>query len=310
MAGTASTVRSWILLEDPGPWGSDALRDARLPERVGLELQRRCRAAGVRPLLIRRASTNASAAASSSGSPSGSSSGSSSSGSSSGGLACFAIRSGPEPPWIERTRLARVADILDLDLPALGRGARLGFEPVDGPLFIVCTHGRRDVCCAERGRPLARSLSGAAPDATWESSHVGGDRFAGNLVAFPHGLYLGRVRPDEAAEVAGAYADGRVSLRHLRGRSCYPMPVQAAEHALRTREGFDGVDDVGLERTERRRGVSTSTFRTPMGRFSVSVAIEESGPTFLTCHSLAAERAPAYRTIAVVRRPDLDGNAS
>jgi hypothetical protein len=47
-----------------------------------------------------------------------------------------------------------------------------------------------------------------------------------------------------------------------------------------------------------------------MGRFSVSVAIEESGPTFLTCHSLAAERAPAYRTIAVVRRPDLDGNAS
>jgi hypothetical protein len=42
MAGTASTVRSWLLLEDPGPWGRDALRDARLPERVGLELQRRC----------------------------------------------------------------------------------------------------------------------------------------------------------------------------------------------------------------------------------------------------------------------------
>jgi hypothetical protein len=63
MAGTASTVRSWLLLEDPGPWGRDALRDARLPERVGLELQRRCRAAGVRPLLIRRASSNASAAA-------------------------------------------------------------------------------------------------------------------------------------------------------------------------------------------------------------------------------------------------------
>jgi hypothetical protein len=292
MAGTASTVRSWLLLEDPGPWGRDALQDARLPEFVGLELQRRCRAAGVRPLLIRRASTNASSPASSP------------------GLACFAIRSGPEPPWIERTRLARVADILDLDLPALGRGVRPGFEPVDGPLFLVCTHGRRDVCCAERGRPLAGSLAGALPDATWESSHVGGDRFAGNLVAFPHGLYLGRVRPDEAAEVARAYADGRVSLPHLRGRSCYPMPVQAAEHALRTREGFDRVDDLGLERTERRRGVSTSTFRTPMGRFSVSIAIEESAPSFLTCHSLAAERAPTYRTIAIVRRPDLDGDAS
>ncbi|HEU4831898.1 MAG TPA: sucrase ferredoxin, partial [Actinomycetota bacterium] len=279
-------------LEDPGPWGRDALRDARLPERVGLELQRRCRAAGVRPLLIRRASSNASAAAPSS-----------------GGLACFAIRSGPEPPWIEHIRLESVADTLGVDLPALGRGLRLGLEPVDGPLFLVCTLGRRDVCCAERGRPVAQALATAVPGATWESSHVGGDRFAGNLVAFPHGLYLGRVRPDEAAEVARAYANGRVSLRHLRGRSCYPMPVQAAEHALRTHEGFDRVDDVGLERSERRRGVTTSTFRTPMGRFSVSVAIEESAPSFLTCHSHVAEPAPAYRTIAIIRRPDLDVGA-
>jgi hypothetical protein len=293
MAGTASTVRSWLLLEDPGPWGRDALRDARLPERVGLELQRRCRAAGVRPLLIRRASSNASSAASSS-----------------GGLACFAIRSGPEPPWIERTRLAKATDTLDLDLPSLGRGVRLGFEAVDAPLFLVCTHGRRDVCCAERGRPVARALASAVPGATWESSHVGGDRFAGNVVAFPHGLYLGRVRPDEAAGVALAYADGRVSLLHLRGRSCYPMPVQAAEHALRTREGFDRVDDVGLERTQWRRGLSTSIFATPTGRFSVSVAIEDSAPSFLTCHSHAAEPAPSYRTIAIVRRPDLNGGAS
>ena len=109
------------------------------------------------------------------------------------------------------------------------------------------------------------------------------------------------------ADVARAYAEGRVSLQHLRGRSCYPMPVQAAEHALRTSQDFDGIDDVGVERTEGRRGVSTSTFRTPMGRFSVSIAIEESAPSFLTCHSLGAEPAPAYRTIAVVR---LDGAAS
>jgi len=201
-------------------------------------------------------------------------------------------------------------DILDLDLPSLGRGVRPGFEPIEGPLFLVCTHGRRDVCCAERGRPLAGALATVVPGATWESSHVGGDRFAGNLVAFPHGLYLGRVRADEAAEVARSYGNGRVSLRHLRGRSCYPMPVQAAEHALRTREGFDGVDDVVLERTEARQGVSTSIFATPMGRFSVAVAIEQSAPSFLTCHSHAAEPAPSYRTIAIVRRPDLNGGAS
>jgi hypothetical protein len=288
MAGTASTVRSWILLEDPGPWGRDALLDARLPERVGLELQRRCAGAGVRPLLIRRTSSNP---------PSGQ------------GLTCFAVRSGPEPPWIERTALTGVAEALDLDLAALGRGERPGFEPVEGPLFLVCTHGRRDVCCAERGRPLAQALAAAFPDPTWESSHVGGDRFAGNIVAFPHGLYLGRVRPDEAAGVARTYAGGRVPLEHLRGRSCYPMPIQAAELALRTREGFEGVDDLALERTEARPRLSTSIFRTPTGRFSVSIAIEQTPPSFLTCHSTVAEPAPAYRTIAIERRPDLEGDA-
>ena len=290
MAGTASTVRSWLLLEHAGPWGRDALRDARLPNGVGLELSRRCRAARVRALLIRHASPNEVAPAPE-------------------GLTCFAIRSGPELPWIERTRLPNIAEALDLDLAALGRGDRPGFEPVEGPLFLVCTHGRRDVCCAERGRPLAQALAAAFPDPTWESSHVGGDRFAGNVVAFPHGLYLGRVRPGEAARVARAYADGRVPLEHLRGRSCYPMPIQAAEVALRTREGFEGLDDLALERSEARPSVSTSIFRTPTGRFSVSIAIEETSPSFLTCHSTVAEPAPAYRTIAIERRPDLDGDA-
>lgn len=286
MAGTASTVRSWLLLEDAGPWGRDALRDARLPERVGLELLRRCRAAGVRPLLIRRVSPDATP---------------------SQGLTCFAMRSGPEAPWIERASLANVRDALDLDLPALGGGIRPGFEAVEGALFLVCTHGRRDVCCAERGRPLARALAGAFPDRTWESSHVGGDRFAGNLVAFPHGVYLGRVGSDEAVDVARSFVDGKVSLEHLRGRSCFPMPVQAADHALRTREGFDRLDDVVLERTEEHEGVSTSTFTTPKGRFSVSIAIEDSEPAFLTCHSHVAEPAPAYRAIAIERRTDTDG---
>jgi hypothetical protein len=279
MAGTASTVRSWLLLEDAGPWGRDALRDARLPERVGLELLRRCRAASVRPLLIRRVSPDATV---------------------SQGLTCLAIRSGPEPPWIERTSLANVGDALDLDLPALGRGVRPGFEAFEGALFLVCTHGRRDVCCAERGRPLARALAAAFPDRTWESSHVGGDRFAGNVVAFPHGLYLGRVGSDEAAGVARTYIGGKVSLEHLRGRSCFAMPVQAADHALRERLGFDGVDDVELVRTHERDGVTAATFRTPAGRFEVIVHIDASEPALLTCHSSEEEPAPAYRVVAVV----------
>ena len=54
MAGTASTVASWLLLEHAGPWGVDAFVDARLPDGFGRELLERCAAARVRPLLIRR----------------------------------------------------------------------------------------------------------------------------------------------------------------------------------------------------------------------------------------------------------------
>jgi len=277
LAGTASTVRSWLLLEHPGPWGRDAPADARMPEGLGTELARRCRAARVRPLLIRR-SAGATPTK---------------------GVTCFAIRSGPGTPWIETTTLGELGDALELDVDTLGRGERLGLEPHDRPLFLVCTHGRRDVCCAERGRQLAVALSRTFADATWESTHIGGDRFAGNLLAFPHGLYFGRVRPEEGAEVAKAYLDGRLTLEHLRGRSCYPFAIQAAEIALRQREGLDGIDDVVPEHTERDGDVLTATFSTPAGRRTVTLAVEASEPRFLTCQSLREEAAPAYRLVSI-----------
>nr|MDQ4008979.1 sucrase ferredoxin [Actinomycetota bacterium] len=52
LVGTASTVRAFLLLEVPGPWGVDAPRDSRLPAGTVAELERRCAAAGVRPVLI------------------------------------------------------------------------------------------------------------------------------------------------------------------------------------------------------------------------------------------------------------------
>lgn len=275
MAGTASTVRSWLLLEHDGPWGRDAFSDARLPDGLGAALSARCRASGVRPLLIRRP------------------------GGRGGSPTCFAIRSGPASPWIERTNLNRLEDALHIDLEALGRGERLGMEPVDGVVLLVCTHGRHDPCCAERGRPLALSLASTFPEETWETTHVGGDRFAGNLVAFPHGIYFGRVAPDAGEGLVRAYVGGRVSLDHLRGRSCFPMAVQAAEHALRSARGLDRIDDVTVERTSRTGAGLRVTFRVPGGRATVHLATEAGTPVFLTCHSAAEEAPPAYRVLAV-----------
>ena len=199
-SATASTITNWLLVEHPSPWGAEPLRQARLPAGLGDVLLRRERELKIRVLLIRRHGRRTGPT-----------------------RACFAIHTGPDRPWIERVDLEDVRDVATLDLEGLGRGGSVGLTATDGPLFAVCTHGRRDPCCAERGRPLASALSQAFPDETWESTHIGGDRFAGNMIAFPHGFYFGRVGPAQGAEIATAYVAGTLDLEHLRGRACRPI---------------------------------------------------------------------------------------
>ena len=192
-----------------------------------------------------------------------------------------------------------VREVGTLDLEALGRGESVGLTPTDDALFAVCTHGRRDPCCAERGRPLASALSGAFPEEAWESTHIGGDRFAGNMIAFPHGYYFGRLDPVRGVEVATGYVGGTVDLEHLRGRSCRPTDVQAAEHHLRTRHALTGIDDVTVVEVSRAGRETFSTFRTPLGPFRVRILRKLASEERLTCHSDARQRPPRFEVVGV-----------
>lgn len=223
LAGTASTVRSFLLVEHAGPWGVDALRDARLPDGLGAHLAEQGRRHRVRVLLVRRHGRRDDA-----------------------GTRVFAARAAGAGSWLESATLDSVDDVRDVDVAALGAGRSTGLEAyASGPLLAVCTHGRHDACCAERGRPLAAALAASRhADAAWECSHIGGDRFAGNLLVLPRGLYYGRLDPDSVLAVADGVADGRLELDHLRGRSDLAMPVQAAEVAVRRTLGLTGADDV------------------------------------------------------------------
>ena len=133
--------------------------------------------------------------------------------------------------------------LLEVDL-ARALSDRTGVR-VEHPLLLVCTHGVRDRCCARYGQALCRALHTRAPAAwVWQSSHVGGDRFAGNVVFLPEGLYFGRVRPAEASSVYGDYLGGRIALDHYRGASCHSFPVQAAELHVRRLTGLTGFYDL------------------------------------------------------------------
>ncbi len=71
----------------------------------------------------------------------------------------------------------------------------------------------------------------------WESAHVGGHRFAANLVILPHGLYYGPVGVPEAAAAIAAYQQGTITPQRYRGRAGQPKPTQEAEHARLARTG-------------------------------------------------------------------------
>ena len=273
--GTASTVPNWIMLEQSGPWGADALLNSRLPDGVGRSLRRLTHELGLRIVLIRRPGRTTSGEA----------------------IDCFFAHTGPDEPWLEHIRLSDPGELLDLDLSALGSGQRLHLGEVgDGPLFLVCTHGRRDPCCAERGRPLAMALERRHGDRVWESSHTGGDRFAANLVCFPHGLYFGRLSGDAGVAAADAYERGRIDFQHYRGRSCYGFATQAAESLLRQRTGLDGVDDLSLVEMRWPQGdVVEATFAASGRAHKVRVRVRpDAVERRLTCHSTYEVRPPTY----------------
>jgi (2Fe-2S) ferredoxin len=200
MAGTAAPAAGFFLLEQPGGWGRQALTGSRLDPEVGASLSARAIALGLRALLVRRPGRAPAPARRR--------------------WALVSSRPGREQSW-----WGEVGS--DDELLTLPMDGSVGAASTD-PIFLVCTHGRHDQCCAIEGRPVAAALYRLQPQAVWECSHVGGDRFAANVVALPHGVYYGRVDEDDAAELVSAHEKGEVVPRLMRGVSTAVPAAQAA----------------------------------------------------------------------------------
>lgn len=136
--------------------------------------------------------------------------------------------------------------VLDLDFQALLSGAShyQGNRRL-APLYLVCTNGRRDACCARHGTPVYQALQAALVDQAvllvWQVTHVGGHRFAANVLVLPEGLLYGRMTPQDVTALIQAHAQGHVLLEKFRGRSACSPTAQAAEHFLRRQTGQLGA---------------------------------------------------------------------
>ena len=228
--GTASVGEVWLLVEYREAWGAHVLEDSALSLGVKRHLNKFCKTVPrARLLFIKQERARAE--------PPG----------------CYVVRCRESAPSIERFELAGYEDLLKFDLAALAAGASLdGGVRQEAPLYLVCTHGKRDKCCAKFGYALYKSLREAGGgEHVWQSSHVGGDRFAANLVCFPHGLFYAHVTADGGRRIIEDYERRQLSLDGYRGRACYSYAVQAAEFFIRTQTGIRAFDELRYRRHDR-----------------------------------------------------------
>lgn len=181
------------------------------------------------------------------------------------------------------------ADLLGLDLaaPLPTSAARSGPQRV----ALTCTNGKRDQCCAVRGRPVAEALSAVDGWDCWESSHLGGHRFAATVMLLPTGDMFGWLDPRTAVTAVERFDAGQFLLPHYRGRSGLPFPVQAALHTTRVRLG------------DARRHALTVTAASPLTPAGACASVAQPAPAdqweVLVSHQVTPGRPSATYRVTV-----------
>ncbi|MBC8070696.1 MAG: hypothetical protein IAG13_20365 [Deltaproteobacteria bacterium] len=236
--GTAAGhTDAWLLIEHAGSWGSKAWQQAPIPEAARAHVdawEHACPTARVQ--LIKRDDTRAR-----------------------GDLRVFLASSRQSQPIVAAVCIPRLDDLCSIDLDAAFAALQAGELPAGAtaaarPLALVCTNGKRDRCCAKWGVPVFDAIRGRDDVDVWQTTHLGGHRYAATMLWLPEGLCYGRVATSEVGGLLDAALARRIApLERLRGRTCLGEAGQAAESMLRHDHDALGFDDV-VVRSEQRVG--------------------------------------------------------
>ena len=124
------------------------------------------------------------------------------------------------------------------------------WQLLDHPLILVCTHGKRDQCCGILGGKLFAGLHSLRPEWIWQSSHLGGHRFAPTLLTLPDGMSYGRVPLEGAEGLLASVSKGEFwETMYRRGLTSLPHWEQALQIWL---DAHEISGDVFLEREPKR----------------------------------------------------------
>ncbi|KAF8443999.1 Sucrase/ferredoxin-like-domain-containing protein [Boletus edulis BED1] len=142
---------------------------------------------------------------------------------------------------IEAVSLANVEDVartlhahIEPRTTASGGPSHCDSESAPNDLHLyVCTHGARDCRCGHTGGAVARTIRAELDkrrerDASDPSTriklaqvaHVGGHKYAANVLVYPHGEWLGNVKPENIPEIIDA-----ILARPVRPMHPEEMPI-------------------------------------------------------------------------------------
>jgi hypothetical protein len=271
--GTIKPANLWFLLEYNGVYTDDAWGDARIPIDVKAKLE------GVkksRSLLIRQPKQSNSIDRR---------------------ISLFVVNAAAEAPHYFHLLLEKYEDILDLDIEAVLAGK---ISPAETePLYLVCTNGKRDICCSRYGVALYAALLRYAEGSVWQCSHMGGHRFAGTMLCFPFALSYGFLNAEDAPQVVDSYKRETILLNKLRGNAIYSQPVQVAEYYLRHALNSPAFDALRLIDYEGDEGTWQVNFTVKGKPYSVQIAASEPLMVLSTTGDTEFKPVEQYKLIAI-----------
>ena len=280
LPGTAVSADVWLLLEYDGPWRERATADNDLPAPVQDWLQAQITELAEmghtdRLQFIKQPQRQ------------------------SDDSHFFLALADPVRPRIYQFTVADYSDLLELEplsllAPQTDDHAHIRSQP----LVLVCTNGKRDRCCARYGVEFYEAMAAELETAVWQTTHLGGHRFAPTVATFPDGSIYGRFAPADAPRLADAVRNQQLLLDHLRGRVGYDMVTQVADYYLRRENGRRYWADFRHVETEQQEsGRWRVVFRSSDGYHTVFLAQEEPIPRRASCGSDKIKMVPQFRFV-------------
>lgn len=266
-SGTATEATTWLLIEVPAPWGGKALAESDLPSDVKFHLLAWEKEADHRRVQFIRREINSFDVIDR--------------------ITVFVAYVSHRSPLLYALYLDDYSDILNVNLRRFdGRHLPSKGSNHSEPVFLTCTNGRRDACCAKWGREMVRAMSEVAGNTAWQTTHLGGHRFAPTLLVLPHGSQYGWLELEDAGPLVDAHRrECLYRLDRYRGHVGFTRPVQAAAAFLREKVDCQELDALAFVGVTAEDKTSRVRFRVEAQTYEVQILHEEGETIPLSCGS-------------------------